>query len=252
MKKVAKVLVALVVLLVAYRIGSNMLRDADNAALAAMSAATPSAQWHYTDEVDPITKNVTSRAVGQLHTKSSLDESVVADVVWDCADRTTESLKLEITTFLNETDGNGKLKPLEQDESHAIDYRFDGVASSISSEEFLSKIVIKREYRNSVNLFLIRKTGLHGRYRYPGLYTATGRDWDGDFMYDTKAFYIVDPDFIARIPTSNGTNVMIQFSLEEPSIKKMLSECGLTYGNPPVKTKANSTKRKGEGVAPQI
>jgi hypothetical protein len=247
MKTIVKVLVALVVLVVAYRIGSNMVRDSNEAVSA---AARRSAQWHYTDEVDPITKKVISRATGQLRTKSSLDESVVADVVWDCLDGTTESLRLEITTFLDEKDGNGKLKPLRQDESHAIDYRFDGVASSISSEESLSNIVIKREYRNSVNLFLIRKTGLQGRDRYPGLYTATGRDSDGDFMYDTKAFYIVDPDFIARIPTSNGSNVMIQFSLEEPSIKKMLSECGLTYDKPPSIAKPNTTLRKTERVAP--
>src|ERR1700722_8404124 len=211
MKLVVKVLVVLVVLGIAYKIGTDMVKQSDEAA----SRATAS-QWNYDEEVDPVTKKKKAKAMAQLHTQSSAGGPVVADVVWDCSDGTTESLKLEITTFLDEKDSAGKLKPLEQDENHAIDYRFDGVASSISSQGFLTMASIRREYRNSVQLFLISNTVLYGRHRYPGLYVAAGRDVDNDASYDTKAFYVVDPEFVARIPTSGGANVVIQFTLEEP------------------------------------
>jgi hypothetical protein len=194
--------------------------------------ASPVAQWIYQEQVDPITKKTITRAAGQLHTKSSTNEPVIVNVAWDCPDGTTESLKVEIVTFLDEKDDKGKLIPLAQDDSHSIDYRFDGVASTISSADAFSNIVLKREFQNSVYLFLVRKTGVYGRYRYPKLYIAAGKDADGDFMYDTKAFYVVDPEFAARVPTTNGA-VLIQFSLEEPPIKKMLFQCGLTYGKPP-------------------
>ncbi len=236
MKLVFKVLVALVVLAIAYRVGTILVRQSNESA----SAVVRASEWNYDEEVDPITKQIKAKAIARLAGQSSAGEPVVAAVSWDCSDGTTDTLRLEITTFLNEKDSEGKLKPFEQDEEHAFDYRFDGVASSISSQALFSGATIRREYRNSVQLFLLSRIGSYGRDRYPGLYVTTAGS-DGNAAYRTKAFYIVDSEFVARIPTQGGTNVVIQFTLEDPSIKRMLTKCGLTYGPAPI---ANNVKSR--------
>jgi hypothetical protein len=49
-------------------------------------------------------------------------------------------------------------------------------------------------------------------------------------------FYVVDPDFVARIQTTAGDE-MLEFSLDDPAIKKILTDCGLTYGQFPATSK---------------
>jgi hypothetical protein len=231
--KIAWLLVGIVLFVAGYALGSYS-NHPDVAAPA--SGATPSALWNYDEQVDPVTGKKTAKVTAQLHSQSSLDNSVITEATWDCSDGTTESLRLEMTTFLDVRDDQGRLKPVEQDERHPLDFRLDGVATSVEPGPFV--YAAKREYENSVELYPLVKEGLYGRYRYKGLYTAKGRDYDGDFTYDTVAFYLVDPVFVARIPTRNGSNVVVQFSLEEPSIKRLLTQCGVTYGPPPPSAKS--------------
>jgi TonB family protein len=228
-----KLVLALIVLAVAYHYGTDLIRESDKNTAEVMSHESP---WSYTEKIDPVTKNWTAKAAAQLRLKTSTGESAVVDAVWNCSDGTTETVELEISTFVDKTDktdNSGNLQALEQDWNHAVDYRFDGVATSISSKDLFTGATIRREYRNSVQLFPIAKTGLFGRHRYPGLYILAGRYDPDDFVSDTKVFYIVDPEFVARIPTSGGANVVVQFSLEDQAIKKMLTQCGITYGPPP-------------------
>lgn len=92
---------------------------------------------------------------------------------------------------------------------------------------------VKQEYRNSASINLLGRFGRFGRYAYTGLYTAAGKDEDGDDFYATTAFYVVDSDFFVRIPISGGQNVLASFSLDEPAIKRLLTQCGITYAKPP-------------------
>jgi len=217
---------------------TNAIRHSDEIVAEALGP-----QWNYDEEVDPVTRTTKTKTVGRIYTNLSSGEPVVADLVWDCSDGTPDSLKLEITTFLNEKDaGSNHLKPLHQDENHAIDYRFDGVATSISSQQMFSGFVLQREYRNSVSLHLIPRASLWGRSRYPGLYsTSAGKEANQDNVYPTINFYVVDPEFAARIPTTGGANLLLQFSLAEPSIKRILTQCGVTFGNPPGKSTITKT-----------
>jgi hypothetical protein len=177
--------------------------------------------WSYKDEVDPVTKAVVSEVSGQLPA-TGIGEDVVADLTWSCPERTIDSTTLEAVTF-HKVD-SGKYVALSQSPTLAVEYRFDGEVRTVGAGWPTG--IVARDYANSIKLTI---ASIYGGSKNPGRFTTTKPNQP---YLGMKDFYIVDPDFVVRIPV-NGGPVTVRFSLEDAMIKKLLTECGFTYGAPP-------------------
>jgi hypothetical protein len=181
----------------------------------------PESLWSYSDEVDSVTKAVVSKVSAQLPA-TGIGEDVVADLTWSCPERTIDSTTLEVVTF-HKVD-SGKYVALPQSPTLGVEYRFDGEVRTVSG--VWPTGIIAREYINSIKLTI---ASIFGGSQNPGRFTTTKPNQPHLRMRD---FYVVDPDFAVRIPVDGG-RVMVQISLEDAMIKKILTECGFTYGAPP-------------------
>ncbi len=160
--------------------------------------------------------------VSELERDKSLP-NVVSDVTWSCPEKTMDDTGVEITTFQNDDSGRGKPSALPQNENAAVQYRFDGVALARPA------LLIHRQYANSVVLHV---ADLTTRPNYIDRGLVTLKKANSYEIPESAKFYIVDPDFVVRVPTSIGEETL-EFSLTDPSIQRVLTACGFTYGQPP-------------------
>lgn len=178
------------------------------------SGTVSKSAWTYEESIDPITKKNIETAKANL-TVGEHNEALLA-VSWSCPEKTTESTTVEISTFLDK--GNhGKWVPLAHDESHSGEYQFDGIkSSSFTANPYLNTVIISPADLDK-----------RGAYIQKNLVTLNRRINDEEVSKAIK-FNIVDSAFSVKILTVEG-NITLNFSLEEPAIKKLLMQCGFTY-----------------------
>jgi hypothetical protein len=157
--------------------------------------------------------------------------SVVLGFQFSCADSDIDSAQVMVTTW-TKSGASGELEGLPQDQQTTAEMRFDGLQDRALLESHFSN-----------------ETGfrLNGHYGYEEKGLKVRYENIAEQRVTTTALYIVDPDFAVRIQTEHGLEATAEFSLEEPSIKRLLGECGFTYGAVPPKPKRRPRQPKEPG-----
>jgi hypothetical protein len=184
--------------------------------------------WIYNERIDPISKAAVATVKGNLSTIEITPKPMRFEFLWSCPESTVESAQVTISTFWDET-LSGKWEGLDLHYNAAgLEFRFDGVP--------LSGLRPYRDYSNAVTLHIMatRDYGDKGlvTYKKGGELTPTA----------VKDFYLTDYDFVVRLPTANGP-ATAEFSLDDPALRRLLTACGFTYGQPPPKKSRNAGKQ---------
>jgi hypothetical protein len=166
--------------------------------------------FRYVENQDPVTKKTVASAIGKM----SNDENIVTNVEIQCKQLT---LRVTADTY------SSKDEPLGQDQNKEVRYRFHGWVSDSEVHPYSNSVVVSPPVAKGEVVYAQGLTGQVTKQEpmAPGLANVP----------IVVGFKISDPDFVMDIPMANGQHDVVKFSLEDPAIKKLLTNCGFEFAS---------------------
>jgi hypothetical protein len=213
-------------------IGVGCERESGSNKVSETSSKSP---WVYYQKQDPVTKVTTGFA--RAHLTSPDLSGAVSEVSWSCPGAKIEDLEVEVSTYHDDQNSSA----LPQDMTAHIPYRFDGVVRTGYPT---------RDYSNDASIIIPGRADDADDFKAQGvaklkqLYEVST---DGNSMIKTGvkyvSFVIADPDFAMKVKTVMGEETL-EFSLDDIAIKKVLIDCGFTFGA--IRAQGTDSERRPE------
>lgn len=166
--------------------------------------------WEYAEQIDPITNTATRTA--KLRVTAS--ELLLAEIKFYCGPKQGQFgfppfVKISTYDLTQQDDESIGAAPIN-DEGQ-IEYRFNGKPDSYSLSMYNQAYGPSGFVNEVVITFKQLSDGFYG------------------LVKEARPIYVEDPNFVIRVPTNVGTLTQ-QISLDIPSIRNVLTSCGIKYG----------------------